>query len=105
MNLMKLYKSAAVVFFLGAVGLSVLWGIPASACSSLGPDKHVGLVKEVQIEKGILMLIDAESGKPIAFSASPDLLQKVNAQEKAIVTFKMDGAKMVAQKIEPVAKG
>ena len=103
MNRIKLYKGISGVLFVG-MALTLLWTGPLSACSSMGPGKHVGVVQAVQIDKGILMLIDAETGKPIAFSASPELLQKTRAQEKVIMTFKTEGARLVAQNIEPLPK-
>lgn len=81
-----------VAISMGAAGLS--W-----ACSSMGPDKHMGVVKAVGNPEGALVIVDAETGKPIQFSASPKLLEGVKVNDKAVVTFKMEGDRLLAKEI------
>ncbi len=76
----------------GSVGFS-------GACSSMGPDKHVGVVKAVDTPEGSLTLVDAETGKPIRFIASAKLLEKVKVNDKAVVTFKMEEDRLLAKEI------
>lgn len=82
----------ALVISVGSVGLS-------GACSSMGPDKHVGVVKAVEAPNGALVLVDAETGKPIRFIASAKLLEGVKVNDKAVVTFKTEGEKLLAKEI------
>ncbi len=83
-----------------ALAVSVA-GVGSSwACSSMGPDKHVGIVKAVNTPEGALVLVDAETGKPVQFIAPAKLLEGVKVNDKAIVTFKMDGERLVAKEID-----
>jgi len=83
-----------------AVGISVGAAGFGWACSSMGPDKHMGVVKTVGPAEGALVIIDAETGKPIQFTASSKLLEGVRVNDKAVVTFKMEGDRLLAEKIE-----
>lgn len=70
------------------------------ACSSMGPDKHMGVVKAIGTPEGAFTIVDAETGKPIQFVASAKLLEGVKVDDKAVVTFKLDGERLLAEKIE-----
>ncbi|MFY9270651.1 MAG: hypothetical protein WAO55_12995 [Candidatus Manganitrophaceae bacterium] len=82
----------SLVFLAGKAGLLL-------ACSSMGPDKHVGVVKAINQPEGSLVLIDAETGKPIQFIASAKLLEGVKVDGKAIVTFKAEGDRLLAKEV------
>lgn len=90
-------------WMLGALALTVsIFAATAGlswACSSMGPDKHMGVVKAITSE-GAFTIVDAETGKPIQFVASTKLLEEVKVNDKAVVTFKMDGERLLAEKIE-----
>jgi hypothetical protein len=83
----------SLVISVGAAGLG--W-----ACSSMGPDKHMGVVKSIDTPEGAFVIVDAETGKPIQFMASNKLLEGVKVNDKAVVTFKMEGDRLLAEKIE-----
>jgi len=72
-------------------------GTAAWACSSMGPDKHVGMVKAIDTKEGTLTLVDAETGKPLQFATSASVLKGVKVNDKAVVTFKTDGERLVAK--------
>lgn len=81
------------------LGLTVWAGSSAAlACSSMGPDKHVGVVKAIDAE-GALTIIDAETGKPIRFAAPAALLKGVKVNDKAVVTFQMEGERLLAKEV------
>lgn len=88
---------------LGALALSLAISVGAAgwswACSSMGPDKHIGVVKAIGTPEGAFTIVDAETGKPIQFIASSKLLEGVKINDKAVVTFKMDGERLLAEKI------
>ena len=81
------------MFFVLSTGAAV-W-----ACSNMGPDKHVGMVKAIDLKEGVLTLIDAETGKPLQFATSASLLKGVKVQDKAVVTFKSEGERLVAKEL------
>ncbi len=90
-------------WMLGALALTVTISIGTAglswACSSMGPDKHMGLVKAIGTSEGAFTIVDAETGKPIQFVASAKLLEGVKVNDKAVVTFKMDGDRLLAKEI------
>lgn len=96
------------MLFLGMLALTLVVstaGIRSSwACSSMGPDKHLGVVKAINTPEGALVLVDAETGKPIQFIAPAKLLEGIKVNDKAVVTFKMEGEKLLAKEIA-IAKG
>lgn len=90
-------------WFLGALALTVAISMGAVglgwACSSMGPDKHMGVVQAVGTPEGAFVIVDAETGKPIEFIASAKLLEGVKVNDKAVVTFKMEGDQLLAKEI------
>lgn len=104
MNMMKWFHRRGVVWALalliGALGSAALFVDSSSACSSMGPDKHVGIVKEIHLDRGVLTLIDAETGRPIQFTASTELLKEARINKKATITFKKESDRLAAQNIE-----
>ncbi len=86
---------AVVAVFSGVIfaGGSVL------ACSSLGPEKHMGVVKFVDPDKGTMSLIDAESQKAIAFVGEGDVLKKVNVNDTIVVTFENHKTGLLAKAV------
>ncbi len=80
-----------------AMALTVSTGAVAWACSNMGPDKHVGMVKAIDTKEGTLTLIDAETGKPLQFATSASLLKGVKVNDKAVVTFKSEGEHLVTK--------
>lgn len=89
----------ALTLAVSAAGIRSSW-----ACSSMGPDKHLGVVKAINTPEGALVLVDAETGKPIQFIAPAKLLEGIKVNDKAVVTFKMEGEKLLAKEIV-LAKG
>jgi hypothetical protein len=71
----------------------------AWACSNMGPGKHVGVVKTSDSVKGVLVIIDAESQKPIRFLTASELLRKVQADDTVIVTFTTREDQLIAKEI------
>ncbi len=79
-------------------GLTLLGG-PLFACSSLGPEKHMGIVTFVNPEKGTMSLIDAESQKAMAFVGESDVLNKINVNDTIVVTFEEQKTGLVAKAV------
>lgn len=90
-------------WMLGALALTIAISMGAAgfgwACSSMGPDKHMGVVKAVGTPEGALVIVDAETGKPIQFIAPAKLLEGVKVNDKAVVTFKKEGDRLLAKEI------
>lgn len=84
--------------FLAFLGISAA-AQAAWACSNMGPDKHMGVVQAVDAQGGAFTLVDAETGKPLRFVTSAEQLKKVKANDKAVITFKTEGEKLVAKEI------
>lgn len=92
----KKQVSAATIF----VALLVLSTGPAAwACSNMGPDKHVGMVKAIDLKGETLTLIDAETGKPLQFATPASLLKGVKVQDRAVVTFRSEGERLIAKEL------
>jgi hypothetical protein len=90
-------KQSAVLML--AMLFTLLTGAGVWACSNMGPDKHVGLVKAIDMKEGVLTLIDAETGKPLQFATAASLLKEVKVNDKAVVTFKSEGERLVAKEL------
>ncbi len=71
----------------------------AWACLNMGPGKHVGVVTKSDQVNGLLVIIDAESQKPIRFLSSGELLRKVNTDDTVIVTFTTHKDQLVAKEV------
>lgn len=69
------------------------------ACSNMGPGKHMGVVRTSDPVKGVLVIIDAESQRPIQFATSGELLRKVQTDDTVIVTFTTQEDQLIAKKI------
>lgn len=91
----KREKQSAVLILAAFFALTA--GTAVWACSSMGPDKHIGMVKAIDAKEGTLTLIDAETGKPLQFATSASVLKGVKVNDKAVVTFKTDGERLVAK--------
>jgi len=78
----------AVSFFGTSLGIST-----SQACSSLGVGKHFGLVTAVNSAAGTFTIMDAETRKPIQFTASPELLEMIQKDDKIIMRYEADTAK------------
>jgi hypothetical protein len=89
-------QSAALIL---ALFLTLSAGTAVWACSNMGPDKHVGMVKAIDTKEGTLTLIDAETGKPLQFATSASVLKGVKVNDKALVTFKSEGERLVAKEL------
>lgn len=88
-------------FRLGLLIGALLLALPALslACSNLGPNTHAGIVKGIDLEEKTLTLIDAESGKPITFTASPSFLSPLEINNRVIVTFRSEERGLVVEEI------
>lgn len=93
----KREQSTAVLILAAFLTLSA--GTAVWACSSMGPDKHVGMVKAIDTKEGTLTLIDAETGKPLQFATSAAALKGVKVNDKAVVTFKTEGERLVTKEV------
>ncbi len=88
-----------------AVVLAVIFiGIAAKvsstlACSSLPSGKHLGLVMKVDPEMGTFTLIDAETRKPIRFSASTELLKMIQRDDTIIMSYENENGHLIAKEI------
>lgn len=96
MNKITAVKWAAAFVLFSALGFG--WG-PVSACSNLGPEKHMGIVKFVDPAKGTMSLIDAESQQMLTFVAEGDVLNKVNMNDTIVVTFEKKETQLIAKEI------
>ena len=92
-------KRKSLTVLILALFLALSTGVGVWACSNMGPNKHVGMVKAIDLKEGVLTLIDAETGKPLQFATSASLLKEVKVNDKAVVTFKSEGERLVAKEL------
>jgi len=85
-----------VVMLLSGLVLSV----PAFACKSAGPNKHVGVIVSINLKEHSLVLKDAETGEEMVFIAAEQLIKPVQPNQNAIVTYEKTEKGMVATKIK-----
>ncbi|MFQ5779574.1 MAG: hypothetical protein ACE5HN_02155 [Nitrospiria bacterium] len=82
------------------IALGIFAAAPISwACSNLGPGKHMGVIRSIDPIGGVLVLIDAETRKPIRFLTSDDLLKTVKVNDTVVVVFKNEKGRLVARDI------
>lgn len=69
-------------------------------CSNMGPNTHAGKIVALDAKEGTLTLIDAESGKPILFSAAPKLLASLRPSDRVVVRFTTEKERLIAEEIQ-----
>ena len=84
--------AAAVLMTVSATG----W-----ACKMAGDHKHVGVVSKVDEMAGTFTIIDAETNKPIVFSADRKMLSNAeHAQGQIMVSYENRAKQLVAVDIK-----
>jgi len=88
---------AAVVVAVG----SVLVSAPSWGCSAVGPNKHVGLLLEIDNAAGSFTVLDAQTNRPISFIADERILNELgNVKGQILVDFEAEGSKLRATGVE-----
>ena len=77
---------------LGSIGI-------AGACDGMGPGKHVGPVLAINTEEKSFTIRDAQSGDPITFEATVEILKGLTVAERVLVSYKDSEGKLIAQEI------
>ncbi len=95
----KLSRIKYMMLVVAAMMGLVFTPIIATACSNLGPEKHMGVVRLINPIKGTLSLIDAETQKSIEFVAKKDLINKVSVNDTVVVTFEQKEQLLLAKAI------
>jgi len=78
---------------------AVLMSVSATgwACKMAGDHKHVGVVTKVDQVAGTFTIIDAETNKPIVFSADRKMLSNAeHAQGQVMVSYENRAKQLVA---------
>lgn len=75
--------------------------IPAWACDAMGPNRHVGVVTQIDPKAKTFTIIDAQKQKPITFTAAKKVLDALQLNRDFIITFRMDGQRMMAEAVVP----
>lgn len=83
-----------------AFGLTLAQPNPAYACKSAGAFTHVGVVTAVDRVALTVTINDAETGKPVTFSATAEQLKAVKPGDEVVIGFlEEQGGTMTAVKI------
>jgi len=78
----------------------ILFTTPALACSVAGPNKHVGQITAVDAKAGTFTILDAETRKPIVFTASAGLIKEAaRAKGSVMVSYKQSNGVLLARDI------
>lgn len=85
------------ISFLAILGLLVLAPGLSSACSNLGPEKHMGIVLSVDPIKGTMALIDAETQQTLNFVMDETLLKKIHVNDRIVITFQEKKDQLIAK--------
>lgn len=81
--------------------LSSLLVLPTTqACSALGPNTHLGMVSAIDVKKQTFTLIDAETQRPITFTATPTQLNAIQSSQRITVTFEKSANALRATAID-----
>ncbi len=89
-----------ILTILMVAGLVMSAATPTFACSTAGPNKHVGQVTAVNTRAGTFTIMDAETQKPITFAASAGILKDAaKAKGSVMVSYEQSDGKMVAKDI------
>jgi len=89
-----------ILAMIAAAGLTLSAMAPAVACSVAGPNKHVGHVTAVNAGNGTFTIMDAETRKPIVFTASADILKDAaKAKGSVMVSYEQSDGRLVAKDI------
>jgi len=82
----KVRLSMVFGFFVVLLGLSA-GEAKVSACSNLGPGKHMGIVQIIDPIQGTFTIVDAETRRPVLFETAEALLKKVKIDDTIVVTY------------------
>jgi len=77
----------------------MICSIPASACKSAGPNKHVGVVLSINLTDHLIVIKDAENGDQMTFKAAQPILKNIKVNDEVVITFEKSGTGMIATKI------
>ena len=75
--------------------------IPAWACDAMGPNRHVGVVTQIDPKAKTFTIIDAQKQTPITFTASKKVLDALQLNRDFVITFRLDGRRMIAEAVVP----
>jgi len=91
-------KQILITMMVAALSMSAT--MPVFACNAAGPNKHVGQVTAVNASSGTFTILDAETRKPIVFTASADIIKDAaKAKGSVMVSYEQSNGKMVAKDI------
>lgn len=95
-QIMTIKRGVSFLAVLAVLALGPAW---ASACSNLGPEKHMGIVLQLDPIKGTMALMDAETQTTLHFVMAEDLLKKINVNDRIVITFHKKKDQLVAKDI------
>jgi hypothetical protein len=86
----RIYAAVLLTAILAAP--TVVWG-----CSAAGPNKHIGMLMNVDAATNTFTMLDAETNQPITFSADKAIIESLNNAIGMIhVDFVSEGTKLRA---------
>lgn len=89
---MRIRTTIVIAFGALMFAASSVW-----ACSSLGPNKHIGTVMSIDEAKNTFTLLDAQSNAPITFLANAAILGELaSATGQVLVDYELDGTQLRA---------
>ena len=97
MNEIHQLALSVIVLVIGSVS------IPSWACAAMGPNRHVGVITQIDPKAGMFTIIDAQMRKPMNFTADKKLLDGLQVNRNVIVTFRMTGHGMMAEAVVPAS--
>lgn len=90
-----MHRKILIPLLVSAIALTV--SAPGWACKMAGANKHVGVVTKVDEVAGTFTILDAETQKPIVFSASRKMLSNAeHAQGQVMVSYENHEKQLVA---------
>ena len=69
------------------------------ACKAAGPNKHVGNITAINDTGGEFTILDAETGKPMTFQATPKILKDLQVEARVMVSYKEEEDKLIAVEV------
>ncbi len=92
-------KTTTITSVLGALVLFA--STTAWACSAVGPNKHVGMLLNIDKPGQSFTVLDAETNRPITFLADEALLTRLTgAKGQILVDFEAEGSKLRATSVQ-----